>query len=335
MKAQTRSDRILSLMGRALMRAALFLLVLAIAGTVYQTAATEADRRNYPPPGNLVDVGGFKMHIHCEGEGSPTVILEAESGGTSAHWGWIQPEIAKVTKVCAYDRAGFGWSEPDPQPPTLSRTVQNLHTLLANANINGPYVMAGHSLGGVYVRRFAQDYPDEVAGMVLLDEANPQQLAKYPEMFDQGDQYLSMLKAFQWMARLGLWHLYFALGGDMDFAELAELQKSQLKAFWASPRYFEAQGAEIKAGHGIWAEALSLEGLGDRPLMVISRGVDLDYDWDAYQSDLAKLSTNSRHITVEGAGHGALVFDQVYARQVSRAILQVVQAVRSGARNGE
>ena len=92
-----------------------------------------------------------------------------------------------MTRVCVYDRAGFGWSEPDPETPTLARTVRNLHTLLVNANIAGPYVMVGHSLGGVYVRQFAEDYPDEVAGVVLVDEANPQQFVKYPELFGESD----------------------------------------------------------------------------------------------------------------------------------------------------
>ena len=255
-------NQISAFLKRSIFFLTIFVLVLAIVGTVYQTAATEADRHNFPPPGNLIDVGGFKMHIHCEGEGSPTVILEAMSGGSSPHWGWVQPEIQKVTRVCVYDRAGFGWSELDPEPPTLARTVRNLHTLLVNANIEGPYVMVGHSLGGVYVRQFAADYPEEVAGVVLLDEANPQQFLKYPELFKEGDKYLQMLNGIQFVARLGFWHLFFALGGEMDFSELTEPQKSQIKAIWSSPQYFQAQGAEIAAGHGIWADASEPEGVG-------------------------------------------------------------------------
>ncbi len=136
-----------------------FLFALSLTGMLYQTAATEADKRNFPPPGNLIDVGGFKMHIDCIGEGSPTVILEALSGGFSSYWAWVQPEVAKQVRVCAYDRAGFGWSENDPQPESPQRTAQNLHTLLANANILGPYVMVGHSKGGLYVREYAALYP--------------------------------------------------------------------------------------------------------------------------------------------------------------------------------
>ena len=335
MNKQARSNTWTERLARGLMRLIIVILVLAIAGTVYQTAASESDQRNYPPPGNLIDVGGFKMHIHCEGEGSPTVILEAMSGGVSTQWGWIQPAIQTKTRVCAYDRAGFGWSESDPEAPTLARTVRNLHTLLVNANVEGPFVMVGHSLGGIYVRQYAADYPDQVVGVVLIDEANPQQFVKYPELFADGDNYLKMLGGIKFATRLGAMHLYFAFGGEMDFAGLPELQKSQLKAIWSSPRYFEAQEAEIRAARSIWSDALKLEDLGDMPLMVVSRGVSLDHEWSKYQDDLATLSTNSRHLTVDGANHGALVFDQNYARLVSDAILQVVNAVRGKTELGD
>ena len=330
MNPQSRSLKIINILKRSLFRVTIAVLVLAIAGTIYQTAATESDQRRFPPPGNLIDVGGFKMHIHCEGEGSPTVILEAASGGTSVNWGWIQPEVQKETRVCAYDRAGFGWSESDPEAPTLARTVRNLHTLLVNANVAGPYVMAGHSLGGTYLRQYAAEYPDEVLGMVLLDTAHPHQFVKYPEMFAEGDNFLKLSNEIQFTARLGVMHIFFAFGGEMDFAGLPEPQKSQLKAIWSSPHYFEAQGAEIRASHSIWSDALKLGNLGDMPLMVISRSVNLDYEWSKYQNELATLSTNSKLITIEGANHGALVFDQKYAHMVSDAILQVVQAVRKG-----
>jgi len=331
---KTSSQKIINFLKCTLFGVTIFLLILAIAGTVYQTAATEADRRNFPPPGNLIDVDGFKMHIHCEGEGSPTVILESMSGGTSTSWGWIQPEVQKETRVCVYDRAGFGWSESDPESPILARTVRNLHTLLVNGNIEGPYVLVGHSIGGVYVRQFAAEYPDEVAGVMLLDEANPQQFVKYPEMFAEGDNFIKMLNAIKFANRIGIGHLYFALGGEMDFSELPEPQRSQMKAFWSTPQYFETQAAEIIAGHEIWADALNLKELGDLPLMVVSRGVNLDYEWNKYQDELAALSTNSLHITVEGTNHGALVFNQKYAAEVSKAILQLVDAIRAGKRLG-
>lgn len=195
--------------------------------------------------------------------------------------------------------------------------------------------MVGHSLGGIYVRQFAANYPDQVIGVVLIDEADPQQFVKYPELFADGDNYLKMLGGIKFATRLGVNHLYFALGGEMDFAGLPEPQKSQFKAIWSSPKYFETQDAEIRAGRSIWANALELGSLGDMPLMVVSRGINLDYEWNKYQSDLATLSTNSHHIMIDGANHGALVFDQKYARMVNDAILQVVDVVRGGTQLGD
>jgi len=330
MNTQTRMQKVLNFTKRCIIGTVLAVLLLAIAGTIYQTAASEADQRNFPAPGNLIDVGGFKMHINCMGEGSPTVILEAMSGGASPYWGWIQPEIAKKTRVCAYDRAGFYWSEPDPEVQSLARTVRNFHTLLENANISGPYVLVGHSIGGVYIRQFAADYPDDVVGMVLLDVGHPQQFKQYPELFVEADNYLNILKGMRILNHIGVGHAYFALGGEVDFSELSEPQKSQVKTFWASPRYFEAQSKEIRAGRAIWSGALTLGDLGDLPLMVISRGLDLDHDWIEYQNKLAELSTDNQRIIVAGANHTGLVFNPDHAQIVSRAILQVVDAVQTG-----
>jgi len=327
---KTGSQKILNFIKRSILGIVSVVLLLAITGLIYQTAASEADKRNFPPPGNLIDVGGFKMHINCMGAGSPTVILEAMSGGASPYWGWVQPEIAKKTRVCSYDRAGFYWSELDPESQSLARTVSNLHTLLENANISGPYVLVGHSIGGVYMRQFAADYPDDVVGVVLLDVGHPQQYKLYPKLFAEGDNYLKMLNGMKFLARLGAGHAFFALGGEMDFSELSEPQKSQVKAFWATPRYFESQSEEISTGRAIWTDALKLGTLGDLPLMVVSRGLDLDFDWIKYQNELADLSTDTQHIIVEGANHTGLVFNAGHAQVVSQAILQVVDAAQTG-----
>jgi pimeloyl-ACP methyl ester carboxylesterase len=318
---------------RALMWTGIFIVVLASAGMIYQTAAAQADRQNFPPPGNLIDVGGFKMHIHCVGEGSPTVVLETLSGGTSSYWGWVQPEVAKKTRVCVYDRAGRGWSEPDPQPQSLARTVRNLHTLLANANIAGPYVLAGHSIGGIYVRQFAAEYPEEVAGVVLVDAANPFQFDRHPEMLEENESYLQVAKFIPAFARLGIGHLFFALGGEIDFAEMKEPQKSEIKAAWSSPEYFESQYAETAAGRNIFADGQKLGSLGDLPLIVLTQGNDsASSGWIELQNELALLSTDSLHITVDDATHASLAFNPAHAQAVSDTVLRVVDAARSGER---
>lgn len=332
MNTQTRANRTMNFLKRSLIRLTIFILMLAIIGVIYQTAATEADRKNFPAPGNLIDVGGFKMHIFCVGEGSPTVILETLSGGTSSYWGWVQPEVQTGTRVCIYDRAGRAWSEPDPEPQSLARTVRNLHTLLINAHIDGPYVLAGHSIGGIYVRQFAADYPDEVAGMVLVDAANPYQFDRYPEMLEENESYLRIAKYIPALARLGIGHLYFALGGELDFGGMKEPQRSEIKAAWSSPDYFESQIAEVVAGRSIFADGQKLGDLGDLPLIVLTQGSGATAGWLELQNELASLSTNSLHIRVDGATHASLAFNPEHAQAVSDAILKVVKVVRSGER---
>jgi alpha-beta hydrolase superfamily lysophospholipase len=140
---------------------------LILTGTIYESVAEAADIKAYPPPGQMVDVGGYRLHINCTGTGSPTVVLDAGLGDWSLGWSAVQGEVAKTTHVCTYDRAGVGYSEAGPLPRNAEQFATELHTLLKQANIPGPYVMVGHSLGGLPVRVFVHDYPTEVAGVVL------------------------------------------------------------------------------------------------------------------------------------------------------------------------
>ncbi|MGH9350349.1 MAG: alpha/beta fold hydrolase [Vicinamibacterales bacterium] len=143
--------------------------VLVLAGATYQGVATALERRKYPHPGQLVDVGGHQLHIHCLGEGSPTVVLEAPAAGLSAAWGWVQPALATRTRACAYDRAGLGWSEAGDRPYDPGRVPEELRALLDAAKEDGPFVLVGHSLGASFVRTFAGLYPLDAAGLVMID----------------------------------------------------------------------------------------------------------------------------------------------------------------------
>jgi pimeloyl-ACP methyl ester carboxylesterase len=173
--------RLRSWIRRGLLGLVIGLVALAVIGVIYQAFATEIYRRIYPPPGELVDVSGHSLHLNCVGEGSPTVILESGSGANSTAWANIQPEAADTTRVCAYDRAGTGWSEPGPGPGDPQQIAGELHTLLGNAGIDGPYILVGHSFGGLYVRMYAYQYPNEVEGMVLVDSSHPEQSRRSAE----------------------------------------------------------------------------------------------------------------------------------------------------------
>jgi hypothetical protein len=151
------------------------LAVLALASIAggYETVRESIDAAAYPPPGQLIDVGGHRLHLNCTGSGSPTVVLEPGLGEVSPAMAWIAPAVAHDTRVCVYDRAGRGWSDPADGPQDAAQTAADLHTLLDRGHIPGPYVLAGHSFGGLYVLTFAATYPDQVAGLVLLDSTAP------------------------------------------------------------------------------------------------------------------------------------------------------------------
>ena len=316
--------------------AGIFLLI-AI-GAIYQAVATQSDKRNYPAPGQLVDVGGYRLHIHCLGQGSPTVILEAAADMMSADWGWIQPEIAKHTRVCAYDRAGMGWSEPGPQPRDARQISTELHTLLANAGIAGPYVLVGHSAGGLYVRMFAAQYAEDVVGMVLVDPGHPDMNARIPALQAQNAGDIQLVRTMRVLSYLGIPRL---LGiGNTNAAGLSAELAAEVSAFVSTPQHWETILALIDATPATYDEVRVTGALENRPLVVISantawlnRGAPAD---DARRilnelhAELAGLSTISSHQIVEGATHGSLVHSQDDAREIIVAIEAVLAAIQSG-----
>ena len=201
------------------------LLALAVIGAIYQVVATQIDQRTYPPPGELVDVGNHSLHINCVGQGSPTVILEAASGGMSAHWVRVQQQIAQTTRVCAYDRAGLGWSEPGPEPRDARQISSELHTLLEGAGTEGPYVLVGHSYGGLYARMYAARYSEEVAGVVLVDSSHPEQFTRSQAGRAMYEQIRRLGVVLPFLTRLGVIRLtnYFPAYPDLPSHQRAQI----------------------------------------------------------------------------------------------------------------
>ena len=158
-----------------------FVVLVVLVGMAYQTIGSARDKRKFPPPGQMVDMGGHCLHIHSIGEGSPTVVFESALGSSSLNWALVHSDVAKFTCACSYDRAGLGWSGADPMPRTAQQIVKEFHTLLTNARTKGPYVLVGHSFGGLTARLYAAQYPEEVVGMVLVDPADPSQWLQMTE----------------------------------------------------------------------------------------------------------------------------------------------------------
>jgi pimeloyl-ACP methyl ester carboxylesterase len=308
---------------------------LAAIGAIYQGIATARDRRAYPPPGQLVDVGGYKLHIFCMGQGSPTVILDQVGAGNSAQWGLVQPEIAKTTRVCAYDRAGFGWSDPGPAPRDARQNIQELHALLTNAHIAPPYVLVGHSFGGDIARIYVAHYRDQVAGMVLVD---PRTLFDTPGVppeinaqWQAADQTIMRLAPI--LSRLGVMRLLAVAGlapghGDLPTPVGAAYDAANLTAtFW------DTVGAQNAAMPATSAEVLGANyEYGALPLVVLSADQPTDRSrqiWTGLNAELATYSTIGVHRVVAGASHMALALDRDHAQATITAIQQVVHAAQT------
>ena len=293
-------------------------------GGEYETIRESLDRR-IAAPGQLVDVGGHQLHLRCAGSGTPTVLLESGLGETGAYWGWISPAVAGETRVCVYDRAGRGWSEPVSVPQDGFAVATDLHTLLDRAHFPGPFVLVGHSSGAQYVRIFAGRYPEQVAGMVLLDGQPAEAfegLPSYPMFYRVFHRIFAVLPT---LARLGVGRVVV-----QPYAELPTPAREMQRVHYASARFYLSLRDEFEELPASLAQARSFQSLGDRPLVVITAAQDAQVGWQPLQDRLARLSTNSSHRVVPFT-HIALVTDQTAARTSIQAIRDVLQAVRSNA----
>ena len=301
-------------------------LVFAAVGGTYETIRERSDVSAFPMPGRLVDVGDHRLHINCTGTGSPTVVLEPGLGEPSTAMAWIAPDVAAHTRVCVYDRAGRGWSESASAPRDGIQTATDLHTLLERAGERGPFVLAGHSAGGIYVLNFAHAYPEQVAGVVLLDSMHPEQYTKVPSwpafyaMFRRATGVLPSL------SRLGVGRLIYR----SSYSELPELARKQERAFLSNPRGSRSLRDEFSTLRVAMSQAGSLTSLGARPVVVITARKDAAEGWAEAQDGLASLSTNTVHRTIMNAMHATLTENRVDAAQSSRAVIDVVTAVREG-----
>ena len=311
--------------GRWLLYPVIALLALASIGGGYETLGEAADAKAYPMPGQLIDVGGHSLHLSCTGSGTPTVVLEPGAGGMSSSLGWIAPAVARDTRVCVYDRAGRGWSEPADTAQDSARIATDLHTLLQRGHVPGPYVLAGHSFGGLYVLTFAARYPDEVAGMVLVDSTAPASAAK-PGAASPGDGGMSRVSALvSTSARLGLGRLY----GQFDFGSLPPRSRDELRASVATASTLRSTIDEYVQAAASSEQAAALRDFADKPLIVLTAGSGHDAAWSAAQNQMATLSTNSVHRIVDGATHEDLIVNEDDAAATTQAILDVVSSVRS------
>jgi len=322
--------------GQILLGMLVLTLAVGAAGSLVQIAATEADASAYPAPGALVDVGGYRLHIYCLGDGSPTVILEHVGDGNSAEWALVQPEIATRTRVCAYDRAGFGWSDPGRIACDAQQATHDLPVLLHRAGVPGPFVLVGHSYGANVARLYVAEYPDEVTGMVLVDPGTLFDTPGVSPAIDAAwrtDGQVEMRLA-PLLSRVGVLRLAAAAGAMPGHGHLPEPAGAAYDRLRLTTRSWDALAAQNRPMPATSTEVLGASRpLGRLPLMVLSASQpdgESRRVWTGVNASIAMGSSNSVHLVVDGATHMAFALDRSHAQATVDAISRVTDAAGTG-----
>jgi pimeloyl-ACP methyl ester carboxylesterase len=300
-----------------------------------QQVLTVRDRRRYPAPGLLIHVDGRQIHLQVRGADSdgPTVVLEAGMGSFSPNWYWVQEELAPVVRSVSYDRAGLGWSRRSRRPRDAQTIAMELRDALREAAIEPPYVLAGHSFGGLPVRAFADLYPDLTAGLVLVDASHPDQWVRWPT--PQADRILEVSqRIFGWLGWLGVLRALNLSRGIA--AGLPARQAAELRAGAALPGFAATAAAQIRSWSVSREQLNAAAPLGALPLAVLAvteqpRGGEL---LTALQRELAELTKDATFQVVQGASHESLIANRDHARVVAKIIEAVVRVARDRQRSG-
>ncbi|MCC3380889.1 alpha/beta fold hydrolase [Paenibacillus farraposensis] len=314
------------------------LLLIVISGFVYEWISSKQDQLQYPPPGKMIDAGGYRLHIHKLGSGSPTILLESGSGESSLSWRDVPERLSSFATVVSYDRAGYAWSEEAATQRTGENIVQELHVALKNAGIRAPYILVGHSLGGMYSRLYAQTYRDEVAGLVLVD-ARPENDARRTNKIyaKERPKVAPSTEISILLERSGVFRLFpdFMLAGRVKHQD-----RQAFVSIVASPKYFRSVADEGKLA-GTTEDAIRGQHLGGLPVRVIARGIQQDLtpfgisksgndrieqSWQIGQREMLNISTNSKFIVAKRSDH-MIVHNQ------PELVIQVIRELISNIRN--
>lgn len=319
------------------------------AGAVYQAVMESRDLEAWPPPGNLHSVDGADMHIHCIGEGTPTVLLEQGLAVPSAFWSELQTELAKSTRVCRYDRVGLGYSAPLDRPISTTEITSRLHALLQAEKIEDELLMVGFSAGGVHIREYYRQHPEHVAGMVFVDSTHEQQGTRLPPW----PEYPWTYRNARYLAPFGYFRLTTDSLANLSWFKGSDVLKQRISAFSNFSHVIPAELFETQAFLADVSKNAPLVQLGDLPITFISRGkppwrpdflppeITLESIkkerriWDELQAELVTLSTRSRHVIAKKSDH-AIHFDEpeLFLNEV-RKMVDLLRAERSGPEMGE
>ena len=328
---------------RVTKRVLLFLLVVVVvllsAGAIWNAAALHHYRALAGVPGKLYQVDGRTMQMLCTGSGSPVVVLEAGLGNDSTIWAKNQPELSKITRVCAYDRAGFGWSESRPGVRDSNAISHELHGLLEQAGITEPVLLMGHSIAGIHMRNYAAHYPQGVAGIVFIDGSTPQQDKYFPASIEKKqEQFVKIL--FPLAKAATATGVLRALGQCTKITPGMESYAAWIKADTCAPSQITSVEREMKGVPASGDETVHSGPFGNLPILIFSQdptmhdsrlgegGKQLSSIWNGMQENLKKLSTNSRRIIAKGSTHYVQV-DR--SDMLNREVTRFIEQVRSGA----
>ncbi len=272
---------------------------------IYQKLATVIDGYRYPPSGKLIDIGGYKLHLNESGNGNIAVICDAGLSGTSLGWSLVQREVSKFSRVCSYDRAGYSWSDPSPLERTCENIAGELHALLKKANIPGPYILVGHSFGGANMLMFADLYPDNILGVILVDSVHEDMLKELPSP-PQG--FFNHPEVQKFLALIG----YKRLKGpsheiEQMFQPLPEGIRAAYFAQMDKTLYTVTVNQEMRDLHKSLSQLEKRKICLQQPLVVISAGIISNNEegriWKSLQEKLLFKSKNAKQIIAEKSDH--------------------------------
>ncbi|MFC7582703.1 alpha/beta fold hydrolase [Nonomuraea antimicrobica] len=325
------------LLTRSLAAVAVTAGALGLASAAYQTWGSTRDRRRYPPPGRMIDVGGRRIHLWIEGAGDPAVVVVPALGESCLDFAALLPALAAETRTVVFDRAGLGWSDPVRKPMAQLDAADDLRTALHQAGVEPPYVLVGHSMGGYVLRLFAAAYPGEVAGLVFVDSSHPEQ-HRIPGYHWKTVRYAAARRA-RWF---GVRRLLVDLGLPSPRSSAVP---AEYAAAWTALRLGDRQRRTSWWELALRAQIAAAVGertgpLGSTPVTVLTCSKNDPYattrkerallrqhlqSWYPLQADLAALSTDSKHVVARRAGH---YIHHHEPELVVEAILDMVRRVR-------
>jgi pimeloyl-ACP methyl ester carboxylesterase len=313
---------------RGLLGIVVTLVALLTSGFVYQQVAEANDRRTFQPTGQMVDVNGQMMHLYCTGEGSPTIVLEAGAYNYSSEWYWVQQQLATTHRVCSYDRAGNGFSPPVEGARDGLTLTRELHGLVTTAAVPTPYVLVGHSLGGVLAPIYTAHYPDDVIGLVLVDPAVPLTWADESGYADYKAQNESAYFLVASLVRFGFMRLI--LPPELASYGYPDAVNAEMIALKSTAQAVDVWDAEVRLAQWDLGQQATRVNLEDMPIITLWAGhpewitpedrARLQAVWDM----LPAYSQNMTTQVVEGANHGSIVGNEAYAQQVTAAVLSLI-----------